>query len=120
MKDFDFQGKKHKKQYFEGWYYKNVTMDKKITVSIIPGISLTKENPHAFIQVIENKNHQSYYVEYPIEEFTFHEKTSCIQIKDNYFYKDYIDLSIHTSDLNLTGFLYYSELRFIFFISVIT
>lgn len=110
MLNFNFQGSLQRKIYFEGWYYKNVTFDKNITVSIIPGISLNREEQHAFIQIIENKNNKSYYVKFPITSFSFHEKNACVQIDDNYFYPDYIDLSIDTKEISLTGFLYYSEL----------
>lgn len=112
VKEFDFQGTKKKKNYFEGWYYKNVTVDKKIAISIIPGISYTKDkdNNHAFIQIIETINHKSYYIKYDIDDVHFHQNPFCIQIQNNYFYEDYIDLNIHTEEIHLTGFLYYSEL----------
>ena len=108
--EFAYQGiKKKKKNYFEGWYYKNVTVDKKWTISIIPGISYSKEKDCAFIQVIESINHKSYYIEYDIDDVVIHQNPVGIQIKNNYFYEDYIDLDIHTAELELTGFLYYSE-----------
>ncbi len=109
LSNFAFQGSLKKKHYFEGWYYKNVTVDKQITVSIIPGVALTEEDPHAFIQVIENVHHKSYYIRYDINEVLIHHKPECIQIADNYFYEDYIDLNIQTNELVLTGFLYYSD-----------
>lgn len=46
-----FQGNLKKKNYFEGWYFKNVTQDLSCTLSIIPGISLVENDPHAFIQI---------------------------------------------------------------------
>ena len=35
-----FQGNLKKKNYFEGWYYKQVSKDEKEVISFIPGISL--------------------------------------------------------------------------------
>lgn len=108
--DFAYQGGKKKTNYFEGWYYKNVTVDKKYTVSIIPGISYTKEKECAFIQVIETIHNKSYYIEYDLNDVVFKKNPFCIQIKDNYFYEDYIELDIHSDEIDLTGTLYYSEL----------
>lgn len=110
MRTFAFQGSLSKTPYFEGWYYKNVTDDHKCSVSIIPGVSITEEDPHAFIQIIENKHHKTYYVRYDIEDVKIHENPDCFQIKDNYFYEDYIDLTIERDDIKLNGFLYYSDL----------
>lgn len=50
-----FQGHLKKKHYFEGWYFKQVTGDLLYTVAIIPGISIVKNDPHAFIQVMDGK-----------------------------------------------------------------
>lgn len=110
MSTFAFHGSLKKTPYFEGWYYKNITVDNKITLSIIPGVSITKEDPHAFIQVIENIYHKTYYIRYRLEDVKIHENPDCFQIADNYFYEDYIDLAIENDDLKLNGFLYYSDL----------
>ena len=37
--------KQYNKQYFEGWYFKQVTADKKFTISFIPGVSYNKKIP---------------------------------------------------------------------------
>ena len=70
-KQICFQGAKEKKHYFEGWYYKHVTEDKKHSLAVIPGISIDGEKSHAFIQVSETWHHQSYYFTYPIETFHY-------------------------------------------------
>lgn len=110
MSEMELQGSLRKKNYFEGWYYKNVTVEKGITISIIPGISTNKKDPHAFIQVIETINHQSYYIRYDIKEVKIKQDPFCLRIGNSYFYQDYIDLSIHDENLDLTGLLYYSEM----------
>lgn len=35
--------------YFEGWYFKSVSKDSKRAIAVIPGISVEKDNRHAFI-----------------------------------------------------------------------
>ncbi len=47
-----FQGHLKKRNYFEGWYYKQVTADQKTSLSFIPGVSLNKNDSHSFIQYI--------------------------------------------------------------------
>ena len=63
-----FKGNRKKNNYFEGWYFKFVTKDLKLTVSFIPGISINKKDPHAFIQVIinDNENINTRYIKYDI------------------------------------------------------
>ena len=72
----NFQGKNKRKSkhYFEGWYYKQVSGDKKSTISFIPGVSFNDEDPHAFIQCIykdKNNVHRTYYFKYTLDEFSY-------------------------------------------------
>ena len=56
-----FQGRKYlksKKNYFEGWYFKNT--NSKDGISFIPGISITNSIEKAFIQIITNN--YSYFI----------------------------------------------------------
>lgn len=46
-----YQGFNQTQAYFEGWYFKLVSPDQKISIALIPGISLAKKDPHAFVQV---------------------------------------------------------------------
>ncbi|MCK7532616.1 MAG: hypothetical protein MZV63_17090 [Marinilabiliales bacterium] len=48
-----FQGNIKSLNYFEGWYFKNVSAGLDNVYSFIPGISLAKGDRHAFIQVID-------------------------------------------------------------------
>lgn len=47
-----FQGNLTKKDYFEGWYYKQVSNDKMTSISFIPGVNLFKGDEHSFVQYI--------------------------------------------------------------------
>jgi tocopherol cyclase len=64
-----FQGNMKKKNYFEGWYFKHVSQDLKHVLSFIPGISLTENDPHSFIQVINGITGKTEYISYPLDEF---------------------------------------------------
>ncbi|MGN1268367.1 MAG: hypothetical protein ACI4U0_02555 [Candidatus Aphodocola sp.] len=69
MKNSDlFQGEKYlnkNKNYFEGWYFKNINL--KEGISFIPGINIDDIGKKAFIQIITNN--KFYYVNYNIEDF---------------------------------------------------
>lgn len=92
-KQMMFQNKK-KKDYFEGWYYKLLNLDGSVTLSLIPGVSKSVEDPHAFIQVINNHNHQTYYIRYPLSSFKFQSAPFMITIDQNSFTRNQIILSI--------------------------
>ena len=100
-----YQGTGKEKNYFEGWYYKNVTSDGRYVISLIPGICINESDSHAFIQIIENKNNKTYYIRYPVEEFKYDKDKLKVTIGSNVFEKDKIDLKIKEKDITLKGTL---------------
>ncbi|MFA5006904.1 MAG: tocopherol cyclase family protein [Candidatus Izemoplasmatales bacterium] len=50
-----FQGARKYDRYFEGWYYKLVTADGSHTIALIPGVSVNRDDPHAFVQVFVSR-----------------------------------------------------------------
>ena len=88
-----FQGKKNLNldgDYFEGWYYKITNGIE--SMAFIPGISISKEDRKAFIQVITNDS--SYYVDYDIREFEYGFEPFYVKIGNNYFSRDRIHIDI--------------------------
>jgi hypothetical protein len=103
-----FQGEKYlktNKNYFEGWYFKNI--NDKNAISFIPGISINRNERKAFIQVITNDN--SYFIDYDIEEFTYNSNPFYIKIGNNYFSKDNISIDIKDDNQNL---IIYGNLKY--------
>jgi tocopherol cyclase len=95
-----FQGKKYlgkKKNYFEGWYFKNTNIQKGI--SFIPGINIDDTGAKAFIQIITNN--MSYFVNYNINDFKFNDNPFCIRIGNNSFSKEDININIEDKSQNL-------------------
>lgn len=95
-----FQGEKYlnkKKNYFEGWYFKNINSQKGI--SFIPGINMDDTGAKAFIQIITNNS--SYFVNYNIEDFKFNANPFWISIGDNSFSKEKMDIHIEDKSQNL-------------------
>ena len=98
-----FQGKKYldtKKNYFEGWYFKNINMDEGI--SLIPGISINNGKKICFIQIITNDS--SYYIEYEFDLFEYSDNPFYIKIGDNYFSKDKLHIDIKVKKQNIIVF----------------
>jgi len=103
-----FQGKLSNNNYFEGWYFKHVSKDLGQVFSFIPGISLNKENSHAFIQVINGLTGETHYVEYPVSDFSFSKKHFRVQVGDSVFTADSLLLNINTPLIKVNGRLSYS------------
>ena len=97
----NFQGANEWKsqQYFEGWYFKQVSQDRKHTISFIPGVSFNDEDPHAFIQCIyknHNNQHKTFYFKYSLDEFSYSDRPFEVCIGDSSFSKK--GMSIHLED----------------------
>jgi tocopherol cyclase len=99
-----FQGGMKKQRYFEGWYFKNVSAGGQHIWSIIPGISIeNRQNRHAFIQLIDGKTAQTWYVKYPFDSFSFSKKDFDVSIAGNHFSYKGITLNIKNPDSNITA-----------------
>lgn len=104
-----YQGVHKKTNYFEGWYYKLVSKTHDVTLALIPGISLNKKDPHAFIQVfISQKNQGEHtlttrYFRYAISAFIPQEQPFSIAIDQNFFSKEKIELHLNDHDIKLNG-----------------
>ncbi|MER2174313.1 MAG: tocopherol cyclase family protein [Carnobacterium sp.] len=105
-----FQGTLTKKNYFEGWYYKQVSIDEKNSISFIPGVSLFKGDEHSFIQYIyvalNEKNEQvtkTGYIRYRLDEFSYQDKPFLVQIRDNVFTESFISIQLRDEQLTIQG-----------------
>lgn len=102
-KPMKFKGKHKKNKYFEGWYYKFVSKDESTTLSLIPGVSINRKNPHAFIQVIYKSldTVTTKYLTYDIKEFNYDYQSNTVWIKNNKFNLSEIELSYEDLDFNV-------------------
>ena len=100
-----FQGNKKRKKYFEGWYFKMVSEDGSLILSVIPGISLSHdgEKQHAFIQIIDGKTANTFYYDFPIEDFYFSKEKFAVRIGKNFFSEDCLILDIHNESTSIKG-----------------
>lgn len=104
-----FQGSLRKKHYFEGWYYKHVSADGNTVYSFIPGISLSEEDSHSFIQVINGISGETNYLTFPKEDFKAKKNMLHVNIDGSEFTDHYIDLNIDHENLSIKGRLNYSK-----------
>lgn len=81
-----FQGWGKKRSYFEGWYYKIVNASGTSAFAIIPGIAIDeKGTKHAFIQVLDGKERDSYYTKFQGNRFIPQAGSLNISIEKNNF-----------------------------------
>jgi tocopherol cyclase len=106
----NFQGDLKKKNYFEGWYFKHVSHDLENVCSFIPGVALTRHDPHAFIQVINGITGETEYITYPLDQFTWEKKKLYLKIGNSVFTDKYISLNIESDKLSLTGRVDYNNI----------
>jgi hypothetical protein len=80
-----FQGSVKKTNYFEGWYFKNVSADQEHVISFIPGISTSGKKPHAFIQMFDGRSGETHYFEFDITKFSASGNKFEVSIGPNHF-----------------------------------
>jgi hypothetical protein len=105
-----FQGSLKKKRYFEGWYFKHVSKDLNNVFSFIPGISITDDDPHSFIQVINGITGKTSYITYPLNEFMWEKNKLYLKIGASVFTDKFIDLNLENEGIKVSGRLEYSNI----------
>jgi tocopherol cyclase len=98
-----FQGSREKKQYFEGWYFKNVSKEGDHCWSFIPGISLVGSDTHSFVQAINGTTGETWYFRYAAEDFQFSSSGFYITVGPNKFSRDGFELDIQKGENRFFG-----------------
>ncbi len=104
----NYHGTKNKKKFFEGWYFKLVSADLKKKFAFIPGISLSPEDPHCFIQVLEGGSSQTNYVRYSIDEFQIGKKFD-LTLGKSRFNIDGLELDILDEFITIKGVINFKD-----------
>jgi tocopherol cyclase len=105
-----FQGSLKRKNYFEGWYFKHVSADRNHVWSFIPGISLSKEGRHAFIQVLNGRTGESHVFKYGVEAFSASGKELDIDLGKSHFGFGGISLEMQNESRKIEGNITYSSI----------
>jgi tocopherol cyclase len=104
-----FQGKKKKRKYFEGWYFRHTNTDG-FTISFIPGISLEKGRRHSFIQILVS-GPKAYNIEFPHSSFSWGDNPFSINIGDSTFSEEGIIINAGNEDIRIKGSIRYGGFR---------
>jgi hypothetical protein len=102
-----YHGHNQSAPYFEGWYYKLIGKERTERLALIPGISMQNEDSHSFIQVLDGQSGKAYYARYEAKDFHAEMDRFIVRIGDSEFQDHTVKLSIHQSDLDLKGELYF-------------
>ena len=106
-----FQGSVTKTKYFEGWYFKHVSSNREHVWSFIPGISLSREGNHAFIQVLNGISGESQVYEYEVESFSASSKELNVGLGKSSFSMDGISVALQNASQNIKGEIGYSSME---------
>jgi hypothetical protein len=109
FKPIIFQGNLNNDRYFEGWYFKHVSANLGQVFSFIPGVSLTKTDKHAFVQVIDGISGKTWNIRYPLESFSYSKDEFKVWVGNSYFSANEIYLEIDSEGLKIKGGLEYSN-----------
>ncbi|UYO63037.1 tocopherol cyclase family protein [Acetobacterium wieringae] len=104
IKQAYFQGKNKKRRYFEGWYFKCISADRKHAIAIIPGMAIDPQgNRQAFIQVINAVTGKTWYHHFPYPEFNARTDRFDVEIENNSFNAQGLSLNVDTAEGSIKG-----------------
>ena len=90
--------------YFEGWYVKLVSRDRRFRMAIIPGLFRSEEGKaEAFVQVLDGASGRSWYIPYPADEYRAATDRFGVQVGPNRFTARAADLDLSADGLRLQG-----------------
>ncbi len=104
-----FQGRRRRNNYFEGWYMKHVSSQGEHIFSVIPGVSMSKNDPHAFVQGIDGHTGQTWYFRYPLDAFRYAPDAFDVFIGNSHFSKNGITLDLESSEARIAGEIRYAD-----------
>ncbi|MCL2797222.1 MAG: hypothetical protein FWD58_04125 [Firmicutes bacterium] len=94
-----YLGKRKKKNYFEGWYFRcggvvegsDPSTTPPFAFAFIVAVSKSKTDPHSFVQYIDRDN--AFYFRFTLEDFSFDKENMTIRVADNIFSKNGIKVN---------------------------
>jgi tocopherol cyclase len=107
-----FKGKHQKKRYFEGWYFKCISADRKNAIAVIPGIAMDLHgDKHAFIQVINAVSGKTWYYHFAYDLFRSPDNSFEVKIAGNDFCSGGLSLDIDRPEGRIKGDLSFSDIK---------
>ena len=93
------------KTYFYGWYFKCQSKDK--SIAFIPAYHYSKNQKSSSIQIITDNN--SYYVPFSYEDMFLDKKNFIMNIGENKFSSNGLEINIKTDDICISGKITFGE-----------
>lgn len=112
IKQAFFQGKNKRRRYFEGWYFKCISADRKHAIAIIPGMAIDPQGEkQAFIQVINAVNGKTWYHHFSYSEFKARSNRFDVEIENNSFNAEGLSLNVETREGSIKGRLTFEQIH---------
>lgn len=108
--DYMYHGENRKDQFFEGWYFKHVSVDNNFSFALIPGISKNRDDPHAFFQLIMTPSMIVKYFRFDSHDFTTNEKPFFVKIKNNTFSFEKVHVQLKEGGFSFSANINYRRL----------
>lgn len=108
-----FQGVHRKKDYFEGWYFKLIDPARETVLALIPGIAIgeSRQNAHAFIQLIDAVSGHTEYYRFAFEEFRADRNRFDVAIGANRFSDSGIEINLENETTRISGRLTFEHIE---------
>jgi len=107
-----FQGSNRRKRYFEGWYFKCISADRKHAIAVIPGMAIDPQGKrHSFVQVINAVSGKTWYYHFPYSDFRSPIDSFAVFIGQNTFGPDGLSLDIDTDEGRISGDLTFTDIH---------
>lgn len=100
-----FQSAGIKRPFFEGWYYKLVSRNRREALALIPGIAVGKNGKSAFLQIFDGTSLEYRFIPYPAPLFKPHPRRFDITLGEHHFSDREITLAHRDCSLTLEGHL---------------
>ncbi|MBN1542399.1 hypothetical protein JW992_09660 [candidate division KSB1 bacterium] len=104
-----FHGDGVRPPFFEGWYFKLVTADAAQAIAIIPGVHVTENQSHAFIQLFDSQTGKAVYHRFPLDAFHAARKGFDLRVGANRFSAQGIELDLANDDQSVRGRIAFSS-----------
>ena len=107
-----YHGFNKKGPYFEGWYFKVITIEG-FSFAFIPGVFLTESpsSSFSFIQVFEGNSASMNFINFPYDSFTASRSSFDISISENHFSIDELALNIQNDKVSCEGKLLFRDIQ---------
>lgn len=103
-----FHGENRRKEYFEGWYFKQTGQDG--TIALIPAYHVSRSGDRwASLQVVTETD--AYYKAFPKEQFSAEKKRLLIRLDRSRFSQEECRLELNEPGMKLAGYLEYEDIR---------